>query len=650
MGRRVGAAYDAGVRADGGRVRIVLVAAGLVVVLAVVAGVVVWQRGQAERRADEAAAAAAGEVAAALTAGDLAGAPVQDAAGAQQRHSGTVRGLGVAPRVTTGATTREGATATTPLTWTWPFGPDGWSYETVLTSTETDDGTWSTTWTPALVHPDLTDGAVLTRTRTTAPRAQVVRPDGSVVVGDQPVVRVGVQPSRVQDLAALTATLAAVLDVDAAALTERVQGAPADAFVDVITLRRTDFDAVEAQIQPLPGTVVAEGTLPLAPTREFARALLGTVGPATAEIVEASNGRVAAGDLTGLSGLQRQYDEQLVGTAGVTVELVAGEQRTELFAVEPVAGQPLVVTLDPRVQQAADTALAQVISSGSLGADGGNGNAALVAVSVSTGAVLAVANTPATGLNRAMTGRYPPGSTFKAVSTQALLAAGVRPSDTVPCPPTATVDGRSFQNFEGGALGDAATFADDFAASCNTAFVGLSSQLADDALAAAAAAMGLGAGWTVGADAFTGEVPANESAVDKAAASIGQGRNLASPLAMAVAAGTIARGSWLDPTLVDPASDTAVQVPTPVADLAVVRDLMRRVATDGTASALADVPGEPVSAKTGTAEYGTEVPPGTHGWTIGFQGEVAFAVLVEDGVSGARSGVPVAEAFLRGLG
>jgi cell division protein FtsI/penicillin-binding protein 2 len=641
-------------RGDGGRVRIVLLAAGVAVLLVVVAGVVVWQRGQAERRADEAAARAAGEVAAALQAGDLAAAPVQDAAAASALHTAVVEGLGVAPEVAAGETVREDSTATTPLTWTWPFGPDGWTYETELVTTEADDGTWSAAWSPALVHPDLSVDGVLAATRTTAPRAGIVRPDGSVVVGEQPVVRVGVQPSRVQDLASLTATLADLLDVDAAALAERVEGAQPEAFVDVITLRRGDYDAIKEELQPLPGTVFAESTLPLAPTREFARALLGTVGPATAEIVEASDGRVAAGDQTGLSGLQRQYDERLAGTAGVTVELVsegaARPARTELFSVPPVAGEPLVVTLDPRVQQAADTALAQVVSSGSLGADGGEGNAAVVAVSVSTGEVLAVANTPASGTNRAMTGQYPPGSTFKAVSTQALLAAGVRPTDTVACPPTATVDGRSFKNFEGGALGDSATFADDFAESCNTAFVGLSERLGDDALAAAAAPMGLGAGWTVGTDAFTGGVPANESAVDKAAASIGQGRNLASPLAMAVAAGTIARGSFVDPTLVDPAADTAVEVPAPVADLAVVRDLMRRVATDGTASALADVPGEPVHAKTGTAEYGTEVPPRTHGWTIGFQGDVAFAVLVEDGVSGARSGVPVAEAFLRGLG
>lgn len=95
---------------------------------------------------------------------------------------------------------------------------------------------------------------------------------------------------------------------------------------------------------------------------------------------------------------------------------------------------------------------------------------------------------------------------------------------------------------------------------------------------------------------------------------------------------------------------TSGEAPQPDTErLATVRELMRLVAIDGTASALADVPGQPVHAKTGTAEYGTEVPPRTHAWTVGFQGEVAFAVLIEDGVSGTGAAVPVTEAFLRAL-
>ena len=582
----------------------------------------------------------------------IAGAPFPDAAAAQTEYDVIVAGLaGARPAVELGAVTRTENTATAELTITWPFGPDGWTYATTLDLAATGDGTqqenWQAAWEPGVVHPELEPDDLLRATRVVADRAEVFGAGGKPIVTDQPVVRVGVQPSRVKDLAALTATLAELLDIDAATLTERVTAAKPDAFVDVVTLRRPDFDALDAQLRPLPGTVFAEDTQPLAPTRQFARALLGTVGQATAEIIEQSDGRVAAGDVTGLSGLQRSLDAQLAGNAGVTVERLRGETATELFAVAPVAGTPVTLTLDSAVQQAADSALATVTAGGPAG---GNGNAALVAVDVTTGAVLAVANTPASGTNRAMTGQYPPGSTFKSISTQALLAAGVTTDQAVPCPPTQTVDGRSFRNFEGDALGDV-TFAEDFAASCNTAFVSLSGELADDSLAAAAAPMGLGLDWSVGVDAFTGDVPANTSAVDKAAATIGQGRNLVSPLAMAVATGTIARGEFVDPTLVlEPAEDAEpVTAPPPVGDLALVRTLMRSVVTDGTASALADVPGDDVFAKTGTAEYGTGSPPPTHAWTIGFQGNIAFAVLVEDGVSGGRAAVPVAEAFLRGL-
>lgn len=623
-----------------------------VVVLALVVGGLFWRQQTAERDADRAAAVAARQVAQALQDATLVDAPFEDPEAAQTGYEAVVAGLGdVRPTVELGAVTRTEDTASAPLTWSWPFGPQGWSsIGTLPLTADPETGVWTAAWSPGLVHPELGEADVLSATRTTAPRAEVLGRDGAPIVSDQPVVRVGVQPSRVEDLGLLTATLADLLEVDAADLTERISAAASEAFVDVITLRRPDYDALRAQLQPLPGTVFAESTRPLAPTRDFARALLGTVGPATAELIEGSEGRLAPGDETGLSGLQRSYDAQLAGSPGVLVEKVGGEQRTELFTVEPVAGEPVTLTLDTQVQRAADAALASVLTSGSLGADGGNGNAALVAVSVQTGAVLAVSNTPASGTNRALTGQYPPGSTFKTISTQALLAAGVTPEQQVPCPATATVQGRSFRNFEGGELGPA-TFAQDFAASCNTAFVGLSAQLDDDALTAAATPMGIGVPWTVGVDAFPGEVPATTSAVDRAAATIGQGRTVVSPLAMAVAAGSIARGSFLDPTLVEPGTDTeAVSAPEPVADTAVVRELMRAVVTEGTASALADVPGEPVFAKTGTAEFGTASPPLTHGWMIGFQGDVAFAVLVEEGTSGGRSAVPVAEAFLRGLG
>ena len=68
---------------------------------------------------------------------------------------------------------------------------------------------------------------------------------------------------------------------------------------------------------------------------------------------------------------------------------------------------------------------------------------------------------------------------------------------------------------------------------------------------------------------------------------------------------------------------------------------MREVVTRGTGTGLRSVPGGPVYGKTGTAEFGDDTPPQTHAWFTGYQGDVAFAVIVEDGGFGAKAAVPI---------
>ena len=75
--------------------------------------------------------------------------------------------------------------------------------------------------------------------------------------------------------------------------------------------------------------------------------------------------------------------------------------------------------------------------------------------------------------------------------------------------------------------------------------------------------------------------------------------------------------------------------------------MMRAVVTEGTARFLDDVPGAPVGAKTGTAEFGTGDPPDTHAWMIATQGDLAVAVFVEEGTSGSQTAGPILERFLR---
>jgi cell division protein FtsI/penicillin-binding protein 2 len=385
--------------------------------------------------------------------------------------------------------------------------------------------------------------------------------------------------------------------------------------------------------------VFREGTRQLAPTTEFARALLGTVGAATAEVVEQSKGAVRADQQVGLSGLQKRYDEQLRGTPGLVVEAVAGEAVVqELHSVAPVPGTPLQLTLDPAVQQAADAALSKAPQ---------GRTAALVVLQPSTGDLLAVANAGADGpgVDRALTGRYPPGSTFKIASTLALLRQGLTPTEVVPCPATVSVQGKAFKNAEDEVLGDQ-PFRVDFAHSCNTAFVGSAGRVSSPQLQQAARDVGYGA-FDMGVDVFGGDVPVTDDPVQHAAQMIGQGKVLASPLAVAVSAAAVAHGRMRPPRLLmaRPAGEPGPALP----QAAELRALMRGVVTEGTATSLQDVPGEPVSGKTGTAEFGTEVPPRTHAWFAGFSGDLAFAVLVEDGGFGGAVAAPVAEELLRAL-
>jgi cell division protein FtsI/penicillin-binding protein 2 len=78
--------------------------------------------------------------------------------------------------------------------------------------------------------------------------------------------------------------------------------------------------------------------------------------------------------------------------------------------------------------------------------------------------------------------------------------------------------------------------------------------------------------------------------------------------------------------------------------------MMRAVVTSGHAGFLASVPGEPVGAKTGTAEFGNENPPKTHAWIVAVHGDLAVAVFVEEGGLGATTSGPLLKDFLVAAG
>jgi cell division protein FtsI/penicillin-binding protein 2 len=300
------------------------------------------------------------------------------------------------------------------------------------------------------------------------------------------------------------------------------------------------------------------------------------------------------------------------------------------------------VSLDQRVQEAADSVLV-----------GATKRTALVAIQPSTGKVLAVSNS-GPGPNDfeyplALSGQYAPGSSFKVVTTYALLGKGLTVDTPVNCPPTATVGGRVFHNAENEVLG-VVPFHQDFAQSCNTAFVGLSPQVGGTALPDAAHALGLGIPRNLGTPVPTASVPVPGDAADLAAEAFGQGRLAVTPLDMAGVAASVAAGTSRPLRLVldatPPPGPASALSPAIVTSL---QQLMREVVTSGTGTALAGVPGAPVAGKTGTAEYGTTEPPRTHAWFIGYQGDLAFSVFVEDGGFGGDAAAPIAAKFLTAL-
>ncbi|GHF06667.1 penicillin-binding transpeptidase domain-containing protein [Streptomyces morookaense] len=305
------------------------------------------------------------------------------------------------------------------------------------------------------------------------------------------------------------------------------------------------------------------------------------------------------------------------------------------FGKQPsrTADQPIRTTIDSAWQTAAEKALA---------AKTDGKNAALVALRVDNGEILAVANSPS-GFNRAVSGTYAPGSTWKVVTTSALLLKdAVKPEDIVDCPKYLTV-GKQFHNVETSEHRNA-TFLKDFTESCNTAFISLRDKLGDRELGDVARKyFGVGQEWHTGIPSFDGSVPAPRDDTEKAASMIGQGRVLANPLIMASVTATAVSGTFHQPTITRGNKDTTTTSRLPQNVVERLRQMMRATVTDGTAKVLDGLPGD-VGAKTGTAEVTEDAP--NNGWLVAHRGNVAIACVVEQGKTGGASAGPVVRSVL----
>ncbi|MFF1829886.1 penicillin-binding transpeptidase domain-containing protein [Paenarthrobacter sp. NPDC058040] len=607
----------------------------------------------------------------------------KDAAAANDELKAVVGGLDAKPSVQSGELKLDGDAATVPLNYSWNIGSAKWEYSLDAKLKKSGDK-WAVEWSPGLLAPQLTDGQTLSAKTVSAQRGQILGAGDAPIVEDRPVFRVGIDKTKVpEDQSDASArAMAALLGLNVDDYAKQVAASGSQAFVEGIVLRAYTADITEAKIKAIPGGVSILDSMALAPTRTFARALLGSVGQASAEQIEKSNGALRAGDTTGTGGLQQKYDSLLRGKDGVEVVATAkaasegaAPETKVLFSTPAQAGTTLKTTLDLKLQQLAEETLAGVEPA-----------SAIVALKPSTGAVLAAASGPGSnGYNTALLGQYAPGSTFKIVDSLAMFRNGATPDSKVDCPSTVTVDGRTFKNSEGypeSSLGNVA-LRDAFAHSCNTAFINARDTVSQDQLESAATALGVAVeAPNLGADAFLGSVPGEAAGTEHAASMIGQGKVLFSPLSAAIMAASVANGAPVSPQLVlnadaagtqtqnpdagtgaaeggtaSPSSASATVPASPASTKPITKeeatalsDMMRAVVTSGHAGFLSQVPGAPVGAKTGTAEFGNDNPPKTHAWIVAVHGDLAVAVFVEDGGLGATTSGPLLKTFLTAAG
>jgi cell division protein FtsI/penicillin-binding protein 2 len=512
------------------------------------------------------------------------------------------------------------------------------------------DGKWRVHWTPATIDHRLTTGERIAVNRVWPARAPILGAGGvKLTAVDQQVV-VGVEGRRVKQPKAVRADLLA-----AGAPVAQVRAALAAAkqhptyFEPIFTITQARFNQLKSEAGPanvysVPGTQFETSNQIVGITRQLTAHLIGSVGPITAEQLKALGSPYDASSDVGQSGIEASEERTLAGTPTTHVDIdnEVGTPLVQLASYPGKNGAAVSTSIDPKIQRAAEAALATAT----------HHSVSMVAINASTGQVLAAVSDPLSTYDTAFQGAYPPGSTFKVLTSSALFAKGLTPSSPATCPATIDVDGEVFHNAEGDA--PVSTLAQAFTESCNTAFIGLATQhLAAADFPAVAELYGLQRTPQLGVPAFMDNIIKPTGQTELAADAIGQGTVTFSALGMATVAAAIDSGVVRAPRLVDGApDDTIASAPLPSATVADLRTMMAAVVTSGTAAGQGLPAG--TYAKTGTAEYGTGSASKLKidGWLMGFRGNVAFAIVTHNtgGGNGGPVNGPIIARFLNAIG
>ena len=477
-----------------------------------------------------------------------------------------------------------------------------------------------------------------------APRGLVFDRDLHVLVENRHSYSISIMREQTKDLNRTIRLLASVLGVDARGVREIVDRHRREptyrpitvlqdaslAQVAAVTARRLDFELPDVVVQQVPTRRYPE---------TLAAHLFGYVGEVSdKDVIDSAS--LKSGDIVGQSGIEKVYNTLLMGEDGakrVIVNSVGREIRT-LEEAPPAEGQRLQLTIDYDVQKAVQDGFK---------ASGFNG--ASVVLDPNTGEVLAFASVPgydpnafAAGIDRAtwnlltsdelrplqdraIQGRYSPGSTFKmAVALAALEEGIITPDFHVSCAGSATFYGHPFACWQKRGHGSV-NLRTAIEQSCDVYFYTVGNMVGIDKINKWATALGLGVKSGIDLpNELQGLVPSTEWKREKMhekwyagetiSVAIGQGAVAVTPVSMAVYMATLANGGTrITPHLLKAVDDGTGWKPVPAPDaqskvdidpekLQAIRDGLWGVVNGGGTGGRARIPGHDVAGKTGTAQ------------------------------------------------
>ena len=541
-------------------------------------------------------------------------------------------------------------------------------------------------------YAGLADGNRIRIVPSMAPRGTFYDRNGELLVTNRPGFSVSLLPLTAPISDDVIARLSDLLKVPTDEIKTKIAGHSGFNPIRIKTDVTPDIvSIIEEQKSQYPGVVIE-----VTPIRDYILKQEGahTFGYVSeindTELEKMKDEGYKSGDIIGKFGIEKIYDKELRGeNGGQQVEVdVSGKPVQILGRKEPVPGDDLELTIDIKLQQAAEKAVDEQLTQ--IGAHA----AAAVVMNPQTGEILAMVSRPAFdpnlfahGIsskdwnqlnnnpyhpmdNKTITGEYPPGSTFKIVTGTAALTEGV-----------VTPDEQIFDsghhwiipkgNADGEALGWL-NFRSALAHSDNVYFYEMGNRLGIDRLEKYARMFGLGAKTGIDLPYEATGLVANRRYKEKNFddgewylsetfdAAIGQGFNLVTPLQAAMVMGEIAAdGKRYKPHVVNRiiAPDGSVvkdfqpellsQLDVPEEDIKLVQDGLHDVTKYGTAASSFRGFTVDIAGKTGTAENSQGRD---HGWFVAYgpfdNPNVVVAVIVENGGYGSQSAVPIGRKIL----